>query len=86
MASHVTYGARRSRLQTAGDPLDAVELAGGNGHDAVVGLIVGHGQPKPVQAAEGECRREREPLVAIDRWWFRAIECSSAAAFEWIDG
>jgi len=52
-------------FQGSRDGVDIVELSGGDRHHEVVGLVVGHGQPEPVEAVEREDGGHGQPLDAV---------------------
>jgi len=41
-------------------------VARGDGDDELVGLVIGQGEPVPIDAIEGDDRREGEPFVAVN--------------------
>jgi len=58
---------RGGALENRRDLLNVVQLARGDLHHEIVGLVVGERQAAAVQPIEGNHCREREPLVAVDQ-------------------
>jgi hypothetical protein len=58
---------RGGALENRRDLLNLVELARGDLHDQIVGLVVGERQAAAVQAVEGDHRCEREPFITVDQ-------------------
>jgi hypothetical protein len=86
-ATSVSRCAGGARLGwTSGLPADrrhlvgGVEISAGNRQHKVISGVIGQGQAAAVQPAEGDDRRQRESLAAVDRARLRATEWSSAAA------
>lgn len=51
-------------LQDGRDVVHGVEFADRDTHDKVIGIVAGEGEPAPVDAAEGDECRQREPPAA----------------------
>src|SRR5437773_7477158 len=60
-----TYSGGRG--QDGGDVVHGVELAFSNGHDELIGFVVGQREPTAVDPAEGDGRGQGEPLIAVDQ-------------------
>src|ERR1022692_1647742 len=52
--------------ESGGDGGDVVQAAVGDGHDEFVGLIIGQGEAVSVDAVEGDCPGQGQPLVPVD--------------------